>query len=70
MIHAARLETLRALVSVVTARCCSLGCPQMNKFEQIASDHHQMSLTRGSTGLISREVTLPNHTKRRVSFPV
>ena len=31
------------------------GGPQMNKFEQVSSDHHQMSLGRGrSPGLMSR----------------
>ena len=26
------------------------GGPQMNKFEQVSSDHHQMSLTGGGVG--------------------
>ena len=31
-----------------------LGCPQMNNFEQISSDHHQMSLAEGGVpGLMS-----------------
>ena len=43
-------------VSVVTNRChCSGACPQMNKFEQFSSDHHQMSLVGGrSSGLMLR----------------
>ena len=27
------------------------GCPQMNKFEQVFSDDHQMSLAEGGWGL-------------------
>ena len=43
--HTTYLETVCASISVVTTRCHSLGVgPQMNKFEQISSDHHQMSL--------------------------
>ena len=43
--HTTYLETVCASISVVTTRCHTLGVgPQMNKFEQISSDHHQMSL--------------------------
>ena len=57
--HTARLETVCASKSVATNRCHGgwgwwLGL-QINKFEQVSSDHHQMSLTWGrSPGLISR----------------
>ena len=46
--HTACLETVCASVSVATTRYCSRGGvgPQI-KFEQIFSDHHQMSLARG-----------------------
>ena len=46
--HTACLETVCASVSVATTRRCSRGGvgPQI-KFEQISSDHHQMSLARG-----------------------
>ena len=40
----ARLETLHASVSVTTTKCCSWGGLQMNMFEQVSSDHHQMSV--------------------------
>ena len=41
--RSARLETVPASVSVATTRChCQEGCPKMNKFEQLSSDHHQM----------------------------
>ena len=30
--------------STATTRCCSKGGPQMNKFKQVSSDDHQMSL--------------------------
>ena len=50
--HTVRLETVYASVSVATARCLFLGGwgigPQMNKFEQVSSDHHQMSLAGGA----------------------
>ena len=46
MMHTARLETVCASVSVATTRCHS-GDPQMNKFKQVFSDHHQMSLVGG-----------------------
>ena len=39
----ARLETVCASVSVATVRCHS-GGSQMNKFEKVSSDDHQMSL--------------------------
>ena len=45
--HNARLETVRTSVSVATARCHSVGGrvgPQMINFEQVSSNHHQMSL--------------------------
>ena len=39
----ARLETVCASVSVATTRCCSWERgPQMNKFEQVSGDYHQM----------------------------
>ena len=41
------LETVRVSVTVATTRCHSWGCPQMNKFEQVSSDHHQMLLAGG-----------------------
>ena len=34
------------------------GDPQMNKFDQVSSDHHQMSLAGGSLGLISPYLTI------------
>ena len=37
--HTTGLETVRVSVSVATTRY-----PQMNKFEQVSSDYHQMSL--------------------------
>ena len=37
------LETVRAPVSVATTRCCLEGGPQKNKFEEVSSDHHQIS---------------------------
>ena len=58
--HAARLETLCASVSVATSRCPSQGGPQMNKLEKVSSDCHLMALagggarSRGVTGLMSR----------------
>ena len=39
----AHLETVCASISVATVRCHS-GGSQMNKFEQVSSDDHQMSL--------------------------
>ena len=39
----ARLETT----------CFSFSGHQMNMFEQVSRDHHQMSLERGSPGLMS-----------------
>ena len=44
--HTARLETIRAKFSVPTTRCHSLEvlCPQMNMFQHVSSDHHQISL--------------------------
>ena len=40
------LETVYASVLVATTRCYSwgVGGPQMNKFEQVSCDHHQISL--------------------------
>ena len=48
------LEAVRAPVSVASTRCHSRGVgPQMNKFKQVSSDHHQMSLGGGrSPGLM------------------
>ena len=44
----ARLEIIRPSVSAATTRCCSCGAgPQMNKFVQVSSDHHQISLAGG-----------------------
>ena len=45
--HTAHLNTVCASVSVATTRCHSHGGSQMNKFEQVSSDHHQMSLAEG-----------------------
>ena len=47
--RAARLENVRASVSVATTRCRSGRCggPKMNRLEQVSSDHHQMSLQGG-----------------------
>ena len=44
-------ETLCASVSVTTTICHSCGS-LMNKFKQVSSDHHQMSLAGGSSGLM------------------
>ena len=38
-----RLETVHASVSVTNTRCHSVRGPQMDKLEQVSSDHHQMS---------------------------
>ena len=47
----ARLETVHAPILLATTRCLFMGevgeGPQMNKFEQVSSDHHQLSLTGG-----------------------
>ena len=44
----ARLETVRDLVSVASTRCCSReGGSHVNKFEQVFSDQHQISLGGG-----------------------
>ena len=57
--HSSRMRTASLIpyvlpVSVVTTRCQGLG-PQMNKFQQVSSDHHQISLARGrSPGLMLR----------------
>ena len=42
--RAAFLETVSGSVSVATTRCHSWGVSQMNKFEQVSSNHHQISL--------------------------
>ena len=42
-----RTTRLEALVSVATTRFSSGGVPYLNKFEQVSSDHHQMSLAGG-----------------------
>ena len=50
MMRTASLETVRASVSVTTNRCHSMvggGESQINKFEQVSSDHHLMSLAGG-----------------------
>ena len=44
-IHTTPLQTVCA--SVVTTRCSWRGGPQMNKFEQVSSDGHQMSQAGG-----------------------
>ena len=49
------LQIVHAIVSVATTRCHFLESTQMNRFEQVSSDHHQMSLAGGSTGLMPRE---------------
>ena len=57
----ARLETVHAPILLATTRCPFMGevgeGPQMNKFEQVSSDHHQLSLAGGRVvgvpGLIS-----------------
>ena len=48
------LEAVGAPVSVAITRCHSRGVgPQMNKFKQVSSDNHQMSLGGGrSPGLM------------------
>ena len=45
--HTARLQTVH--VSVATTRCqyCDGVGPQLNKFEQVSSDDHQMSVVQG-----------------------
>ena len=48
------LETAHASVSVATTRCHSLGVPKWTVLNMSLSDHYQMSLARGSTGLMSR----------------
>ena len=43
--HTVCLQTVRA--SVATTRCClemGVGCPQVNKVEQVSSIGHQMSV--------------------------
>ena len=46
--HTARLPTVSALV---TTRCqYRWGCPQVNKFEQVSSNGHQMSPSIGVLG--------------------
>ena len=43
--HTVSLEMVHVSVFVATTRFCSLGAgSQINKFEQVSSDHHQMSL--------------------------
>ena len=66
--HSIPLETIHASVSLATTKCHSRGGgggkSQMNKFEQVSSDHHQMSLAGesqllchiGVSGLIFRWV--------------
>ena len=44
--HTAHLETVQASVSVATSDVAARGT-QMNKFEWVSSDHHQISLTGG-----------------------
>ena len=52
------METIRASVSVVTTRCRSWRGGgegyQMNKFEQVFTDHHQMSLAGEGECVVSR----------------
>ena len=51
--HTARFETARLSISVVTTSCCGVGegggrvGAEINKLEQVSSDHHQMSLATG-----------------------
>ena len=45
--HTTHFEIVRVSVSVATIRCCSKGGwvgPEMNKFEQVSSNHSQMPL--------------------------
>ena len=55
-----RTTRLETLVSLATIRCHSCRGPQMNKFEQVSSDHHHMSLAGelGVSGLMSRGAVL------------
>ena len=58
--HITHFEAVCASVSIATIRCHSWGGggvgPKMNMFEQVSSDHDQMSLAVGgrSPGLMSR----------------
>ena len=69
----ARLEAGRASVSVATTRCHSRG-PQMIKFEQVSSDHHQMLIAWGFPGLMFGEEGVPYLTfpgvPCRVTYPM
>ena len=53
--HTARLETVRAVVSVATMSLRGGGGGavgrQMNKFEQVSIDHGQIPLVQGGGGL-------------------
>ena len=58
--YTAHLETVCVSVSVATTRCHSLEGggkvdPQMNKIEQVSSDHHQMSLAGGRVSQRERD---------------
>ena len=58
-IRTARLETTHVSVSAATTRC---HIPQMNKFEQVSSDQHQMSeadRVRAVLGLMSESWGIP-----------
>ena len=50
--HTARLETVRAVVSVATMSLRGGGAVgrQMNKFEQVSIDHGQIPLVQGGGG--------------------
>ena len=56
-----RLEMVRASVSVATTRYHTQGVPHMNKFEQVSSDHHQMSLPGGPNMNKFEQVSSDHH---------
>ena len=61
MIHTAHLETVHASVLVATHQMWLGGeSLQMNKFQQVSSDHNQMSLT-GSPLVCGPGVVVPYH---------
>ena len=74
-----RQETVRTSVSATTSRCRSwvVGCPRMNKFKQVSSDHHQMSLVGGTDHVTytMMHLMLPTHSPEQtdacenITFP-
>ena len=42
--RAIRLPTVRVSVATTRCQCCGGGGPQVNKYEQVSSDDHQMSM--------------------------